>query len=404
MGAKRGSDLQEKQDYNIKNNDIYDKKVSKNPKRRLMLSFFIVLVCMVFVFTFFNRDKLSTENIVGWIYEDLLGFGGGQGYPVDIDGTIVENNNFKIMNKNIAMVSDISFTSLNKNGKQIANEQHSFASPKLKVNGNRAIIYNVGGKGIQIEYGKSTAYKGNLDNNIVAAAISEKGDYITVCESNGYLSEMTLYSEKNEEKYKYYFSEYYITDVAINKKGNYAVASGISTENENIKSAVYIFDFKTESPKSVFEYNDNMIFSVSFLTENNMSAVGDKGITFFNTSKGEINNFSYDGRILKCFKNYYNDGSIISLSLTEDGRNCSVISFSTNGNKKLDLDTEFKVKDVSLKDKNIVILESDMVHKYDLKGQKKGDKFVGEDSKQIDMFSHHVVYVLAVSDIYKIFV
>lgn len=383
-------------------NSTYSNWANKNPRIKILLSVLIVLSCMVFVFAFFNRDRLSSNNIVSWICEDIFGFGGGQGYPIDIDGTIVENNNFKIMNKNIAMVSDISFTSFNKNGKRVVSQQHSFASPKLKVNGNRAIIYNVGGKGIQIEYGKSTVYKGTLEKDIIASAISERGNYVVACESNGYLSEMTLYSEKNEEKYKYYFSEYYITDVAINKKGNYVVASGISSENGNLKSAIYIFDFKTETPRSVFEYNDNMIFSVSFLTENNIAAVGDKNIVFFNVSKGELNNFSYDNRVLRCFKNYYNGGSVISLSLTEDGRNCSVISFGTKGNQKLNLDTEFKIKDVALKNKSVAVLESDTIHRYNLKGEKKGEHFIGDDSKQIELLSQHAAYVLGVSEIYKI--
>lgn len=388
--------------YYNKDDNINDRNIGKNQKRKIFLSLLIIFFCMVFIFTFFNRDRFSDGNIVGWVWEDLLGFGSGQGYPVNIDGTIVENNNFKIMNNNIAMLSDISFTSYNKSGRMIANRQHSFALPKLKVKGNRAIIYNVGGKGIQIESTSSTVFKNTLSNNIIAADISKNGDYVVVNESNGYLNEMTLYSGKNEEKYKYYFSEYYITDVAISKKGDYAAATGITSENGNMKSVVYIFDFKSETPKFVFDCKDNTLFSVAFLTDSNVAAVGDKSFAVFSCSKDNKKEFLYDGRMLRCFKVSYKDGIIMSLSPTEDGRNCNVIAFDTSGNQRLNVDTEFKVKDVSLKDKNVAILESNKIHKYNLKGDKNGEFIVGDDSKQIEIFSSNIAFILGVSNVYKI--
>ena len=99
-------------------------------------------------------------------------------------------------------------------------------------------FYNIGGKGFQIENRGSTIFKSTLESDIIAADISQKGDYIIVNKSNEYFNEMTLYSSKNEERYKYYFSEYYITDVAINKSGDYAAISGISAKDGKIKSAV----------------------------------------------------------------------------------------------------------------------------------------------------------------------
>lgn len=401
-GRIRKNNLKHYNDSDVNYSDAYKNKRSKKSNRKIFLSVLILFFCMIFIFTFFNGDRFSDGNIVSWVWEDLLGFGSGQGYPINIDGTIVENNNFKIMNNDIAMLSDISFTSFNKSGRMIANRQHSFASPKLKVKGNRAIIYNVGGKGIQIESTSSTVFKDTLPNNIIAADISKNGNYVVVSESNGYLNEMTLYSGKNEEKYKYYFSEYYITDVAISKKGDYAAATGITSENGNMKSVVYIFDFKSETPKFIFDYGDNTLFSVSFLTDGSVAAVGDKGFAVFNCFKDNRKEFSYDGRMLRCFKVAYNDGVVMSLSPTEDGRNCNVISFDTNGNQRLNIDTEFKVKDVSLKDKNVVVLESDKIHKYNLKGDKKGEFIVGDDSKQVEIFSSNIAFVLGVSNVYKL--
>lgn len=384
--------------------DKHKKRGDNKKKRKVLMSVLILVLCTIFVFSFSNKGRIDSGNIFSWILEDLLGIGAGQGYPVNIDGTFVENGNFKIINKNISMVSDISFTSFNKTGKLISNEQHSYALPKIKVKNKYAIIYNVGGKGFQIENRGSTIFKSTLESDIIAADISQKGDYIIVNKSNEYFNEMTLYSSKNEERYKYYFSEYYITDVAINKSGDYAAISGISAKDGKIKSAVYIFDFKSETPRHILEYDSNMLFSSSFLSDNNIVLVGDKGIIFANTKKGFLSEFSYEKRVLRCFESSIDEGIVVSLSATEDGRNCSVISFDTSGKQKLNIETELKVKDVSLKYKNVAVLESGKVYRYNLKGEKKGECDVGEDGKQIELFSSGGAYVLGVSEVYKILI
>ena len=56
----------------------------------------------------------------------------------------------------------------------------------------------------------------------------------------------------------------------------------------------------------------------------------------------------------------------------------------------------------TLKNKSVAVLESDTIHRYNLKGEKKGEHFIGDDSKQIELLSQHAAYVLGVSEIYKI--
>ena len=51
---------------------------------------------------------------------------------------------------------------------------------------------------------------------------------------------------------------------------------------------------------------------------------------------------------------------------------------------------------------SVAVLESDTIHRYNLKGEKKGEHFIGDDSKQIELLSQHSAYVLGVSEIYKI--
>lgn len=370
-------------------------RISKKTKRILL----VLAACFVFVLIAFNVQNLSPGNIVFWIEDKFLGISGGSGYPVDIIGTQVDANNFKLMERDLIVVSDTSFVALSASGTELTNRQHSFSAPILKTAGSKALIYNLQGTGYQTETRAKTIAKQTMPYRILTGAIAANGNYAIVTESKDYLGEMTVYSEDQSELYKYYFSEYYITDVCLSNDGKSAAAVGISTNGGALKSVLYLFHIKDQEPKVVFEYENNLMLSVEYCSDGNVIAVGDTLTSFVRPSKKEKQDFAYDKKSLTCFETDIDSGVVLSLSSTADNRNCQVISFDTSGKTTAQIETGRKVYSVAMKDSRIAVLSDGTIISYSSKGDQRGQYEVGNDAKKILLPTQGKAYVLGISEI-----
>ena len=385
------------EDYGVEIED--NKSVIYKKILRVILILFICSICILLAF---NIKNLGPGNVLEFINDKFLGAGRGPGYPVNITGTLVENNNFKVLNKDAVMVTDTSFVALNNTGKEIANRQHSFSDPIMKSDFNKFLIYNLGTDSIQIETESKNIYKGNVDGNIITGAISQSGVYALVTECKGYFGQMTVYSKDNDVKYKYYFSESYITDISLSSDGKHAALAGVCSNNGGIKSVIYIFDFESEKPKCTFEYEDNIMLSINYLSNGNVVSVGDNLTTFINVYKGQKNDFVYDEKSVTCFDTKNDSGIALCLSPISDCKESDIIVFDKDGKQLSNIHTDLKIRSVSFLNDKVLALSSNMLYKYDFKGNKKGEYTVGNDVKRVDMITNNLAYALCINSIDKI--
>ena len=89
--------------------DYEQEKTDLSPKtiKKIIIAASIVLIAVLAVLAFFNRDRLTPENIAIWWTYDVLG-NGGKGYPVSIVGSEVKPGNFTVNQGRVAYASDTS--------------------------------------------------------------------------------------------------------------------------------------------------------------------------------------------------------------------------------------------------------------------------------------------------------
>ncbi len=361
----------------------------------------IVVLAVLFVVIGLNIQNLSPSNIVNWVQGSILGMNHGSGFPCEIVGSKVDANNFAIFDNDISYTSDTSFVALNKSAAEDVNRQHSFSNPIYKSTNNYALIYNLGTKSFQLEKKSKTVLKANLDNNIICGSVSQNGKCAFITGSNDYLSEMVVLSSKNgevKEEYKYYFSEYYITNVAISSDGKSGVACGIYSDAGVLKSAVYIFNFNSETPKEIIEYNDNMIIDLQYGSNGKAVAIFDKSASIINTSKKTHVDYSYENKSLLCYE--IQDGIIsLALSETSTGGSGKVVVLDLSGNQRAMIDTDVKVLSVSSYGNKIAILSDSQVYEYTSGGSKRNSFKVSGDSKKIKLAKNNKLYILGICKI-----
>ena len=115
---------------------------------------------------------------------------------------------------------------LNSTAKEVVSRQHSFGSPVLKTAGDKALIYNLGGLGYQIEAYASTVRKESTETKILAGALAENGSYALLTEGEGCYGQLMVYTAKNEEKFLYRFSKYYPISGCLKHDGHGGIGHG----------------------------------------------------------------------------------------------------------------------------------------------------------------------------------
>ncbi len=366
------------QDENIKETTPLP-AVKLNKKLLRILSIIVAsLILVLFCSGFFHTSGEFTENI---------------------QGSTLGKSNFQLIGKKIATVSDTSFTINKKNGKQISNTLHSFNQPAMDTDGNYAIIYNLNGKGYQVEKNSSHIISSSMDNDIISAAISKSGVYALLTKSNDYAAQLTVYSSNCSEKYKYYFAENYVTDIAINKEGTKAVVSSLQSENGAMKSVIYVLDFNKEEALVKLDSNENMVFCVDFLNDGTPVAVGDKYLSLVDISKSNKNDFNYEGKTLVSYSVNPALGVSLALSSSDDIHNCDCVIIDSNGNKKANFSTDISVQSISVKGNKIAILSDGTAYIYKLDGSNVKKVDVGADASKILLYSRNGFYILGESEI-----
>jgi hypothetical protein len=360
----------------------------------------ILILSVVGMLLWLNRSNLTPSNIVDWVQMQVVGMGIGDGFPVKITGTIVSPGNFRSSNKDLVMVGDTGLAVFNSSAKQTVSRQHSFSNPVMKVNGTRALIYNLGGKGYQLESVSKTLVKTNSEQNILAGALASNGSFALITEEDGYCGCLTVYDVGGQALYHYWFSDYYPTAVALNHNATKAAVTAISAKDGALVSAVYLLDLSSSQTVEPFaSYMENAMLDVSFSENGTVVAVGDKMTAVINTLTKTKTNFDYQGLQLSA---YYTDAGRIVLSLSpyKNSGSSRLIVLDKTGKTVVSVNTTENIKSVSLFGETAAALQGSTVNFYSLTDQSlQGSCNAGADAKAITLQDESSVYILGISEV-----
>lgn len=374
-------------------------EISPEAIKRILIGVGVAIVAGLIVFAFSNRDKLTWDNISTWWTYDVLG-NAGNGFPVNIVGSEVASSNIAVTQGRVAYASDTSFVTLNSTGSEVANIQLRYSTPVMKASGNKYLTYGLGGTGFQIQSFDEKLYTGEESENIFTGDIASNGVYCIVTEGNGYLSSLYVYNKNNNRIFKYSFSEYYITSVALNSDGSCGVACGITSEGGAVKTAVYLLDFSKEEPKSVYTINGDSVIDCEYLGDNRVVLIGQSASYIIKNGDKNIVTNSYEDRTLAnyCF-NTDTQTYTIALSRSGDGRSCALLQYNSNGDNKCSVDTEYSAESLSSYKGVIGVLDDNTVYTYNLDGTLRNEYSVGTGSKKVILINENEVCVLSANQI-----
>lgn len=359
----------------------------------------ILLICSAVVLIVVNREKISLEKAVDWVQGEMFGTGVGDGYPSTINGTGVSYGNFILMGNSPVTASDTSISILNGSAKELLNKQHSYGTPAVRASDNRAILYNIGGTGFSVYTKTALVTDKNIEDKIISADINGDGTYAILTQSSGYCSRLMVYTEYNEDRYKYSFADYYANLISLSDNDKTAAVAGFGGVNGGLSSVVYIIDFSSERPLKTYEFDDEFILALEYLENGNVAVIGDTAAYVVNPDSDGIEKYDYNNLTLMTFSINKTSGAALVLSSSGDGNRCSVISIDSSGQIGKKIETQHKILSVSNFENRIAFIADGAAYCYDTDGTLIGAFSAGNDACKILLYDKSMAYVMGISEI-----
>lgn len=386
----------------------YKKWLNESPKRQIIYKdikniFLILLSTFLLLVVWSNRVNFSPDNIYTYIGDNVLSFSISSKFPIQIQGEKIQTENLQVNNSYILALSDNNFEIFSKKGKKLLSEKHNFSNPNLQISNSKHIIFDRGGKTFKVTGNRKTFYSGVTDQKIMTATISDMGLYAIATQSLRYLSEIQVFDKKNTLRFSIPISEYYITNLAMDSPGSTLAASGISSDNGDIISNIYVIDMASGKIKSQFVLPDNMITDIKFFSNGNFVAIGDKYSTFINPKTKSVVKKFYENNILK-FYDFNKSGTIcfcLSQSINETSKNI-LMKLDASGNEVQTISADYDFDDIIVKGNKIIGLTKDKIISYSMWGNFEGYINLGNCYRKILPASRGYVYAINSSKISKI--
>lgn len=386
-------------------NKFADKKNDKTKilpfgcSSRIAVCIVFCILCCAAVFVAAKWDSISPEGFSSW-----FAFSGASSddFPVDLAGTTVLENNIQCSGAGLIYVSDTSIVRLNSEGETLLSQQHNFINPHIKSSGDYAVTFNEGGGSYRIISQSEELYRGTQGSSISDCDITNSGIYAVISDQSGYLSKLSVFDSNNQLIYSYSFNDYYAISVALNDSGTKAVVGAVNTYNGEMISKVYLLDFTKTDPLNVFSYSNQIVYEVDFSSADSFAVITDSLVSVIDCGSFKEIPYSFDNKVLTSYAMSYDNGVYLSLSRSDDGRECSVVSLDKNGSEVNTFSTGLKITALNVYEDRIACLSESKMLVYNSYGDSFGEWDIGSDARNIILASKKYAYILGVSEIRRI--
>jgi len=359
----------------------------------------ILLIAAVLLVVMENWEEMTPGNIGNWLRTKVVGFGFGDGYPVDLIGSTADPGNFGSADGNMYVVSDTALTVRNGSAKELFSARHSYNDPVVSMAGDRYLLYNLGGAGYQINTAAGTELQKNAENDITTGVISSSGKYALALQPPDYASEFCVYMKDGTLQYQYKFADTYISAIALSPDGTHGAVSSIVSRSGSIVSRITVFDFSKEEPLAVHESAGNLIYGLLWSDSDRIIAIGDTQ-TLVSDTRFDFDTYDYGGRTLTAFTTTKNR-AVVSVSNYAYGGSSTLLIFENKADP-VEAELPGRAGWLSCAGSKVAALLPNMVISVDLStGALEGRCDVSPDTKGLAMADEGNVYLMGVREIRK---
>ena len=291
----------------------------------LIVAILVALLIMV------NWDYLSPESIVASV-SDLISFHQGEGYPIDLDGHTVSQ--VHETSNALAFLTDTSLVMTNHNGATVSSQPINYSDPLLRTAGRYALVAEIGGVRYSLFTRSRAVLQVTADNltddtnhspilshairsRIISADVRSDGTVALVTEaSQSYTTEISVYTVKGKRIFHQQNATLMALDVALSPNRRSVAVVGVQSNKGQLQSVLRVYNLASAELLTEQTLDEGMLFSVSYLHNGRLLAMGDNACLTIDTSGRYKEEYDFSDRELL---GYSLGGNTVALALQEFG-------------------------------------------------------------------------------------
>lgn len=336
----------------------FKNKIKKRRRTSIMLIGAIVVFIVVFA--------LCVPTGLFEFFENRIALIGSGRYPLSISsgGSLVSTVQGK--NHYIAVTAS-SIDGYNNNGKKMFTYPHGYEYPVVSQSQERFIVYGLGEKEYSVYNLNKQLFSFTADNKILAVAISDNGTYAVATQSDSYSSQVTVYDKNNKQIYKWMCADFIVNNVVLSPDGQRLAVSVFNTQAGEFLSKLYILGYKSATPINLFEYDDELIMSLSSAASGSFYAVFEDSITFYKWK--DLSNTTVTTEKKVFFTRNSKSYTVLVNANEANKADNEIVVLNGKGKHKSKFVFSKEIIDVALRGKYIYILTDRMIYIYNIKGE-----------------------------------
>lgn len=358
----------------------------------------ILLVLVLGLALWLNRENLAPENVVDWVKLQFMGASQGDGFPVPVTGSAVSASNFTAHGGNALVLSDTAFTMLDSSGKELVSLRHSLNEPAMRAAGNQTLLYNQGSTGYLVLSGTKTTVNAASERDILVGAVAHNGKFALGVQGADGASELDVYQKDGSLQFQYQFAKDYITAIALNYDGTYGAVCTVRMEKGEWVSKITVFDFNRADPETSYETRENLLLDAAWTESGDLYAVGDSALVLAGSSAFEFTEYGYEGRQLTAYR--LDQGrAFLSISAYEHAGPSTLLIFRGQG-EPVRVEAPERIVALSASGGSVgALLDGSLLFYDSSTGVELGRADTGGDAKSAALGSERMAYVLGVSEV-----
>lgn len=358
----------------------------------------ILLVLVVGLAVWVNREWLTPDNVMSWVRLQLKGAEQGDGFPVPVTGSSVSPSNFAVQGGNALVLSDTALTMLDDSGRELLSLRHSLNQPAMRTSYGKTLLFNQGSLGYLVLSGTDTVLNAAADKEILAGAVAQNGSFALGIQGSDGASQLNVYLKDGSLQSYYQLAQDYITAIALNYDATCGAICTVRSQGGKLISKVTVLDFNQTEPIASYETEENLLLDIFWTEGGDLYAVGDSSLLVSHSSHYEFSEYSYEGRQLTAY--CLSQGrAFLSISAYEHAGPSTLLVFR-GAEEPLRVEAPERIVSLSASGGTVGALIDGTAHFYDYStGAEQGRAEAGADAKSIALSSERTAYVLGVSEV-----
>ena len=280
----------------------------------------------------------------------------------------------KTIGDNILILTTENFVVFSQKGNEIYNQPHSFASPAVSINGNKAVVFDRGDRGYYLITDKKVVSDGEADGDIICAEYGKTGNYAFGTRATDATSKITVYSVTNKVIFQWNSAYDHIISIALAGNGKYAGVCILGAENGEMFSCVQYFGFDYAEPINTQKINGVTAFDLEFTATNTLTLFTDEGVFTIGKKEEKYETVAeYFSSEFNSFDCADNGKYVVAIAKYGSANNYQISVYNERGKLKSEIKAEYTIKSVTMSDKYVFALAENSLLVYNLSGHKIGE-------------------------------